>query len=66
MIVLLLVAHVRDDIQGHVEDQDLDDAGVSRGNHLGHEHCPGGDLHVMAKLEIRNEVERLGPGEDMT
>lgn len=64
MLSLLLVAHIRNDIQGHVENQDLDDARVRRSNNLGHEHCPGGDLHVMAKFEIRNEIKRLGPEEE--
>lgn len=66
MLSLLLVAHIRDDIQGHVENQDLDDAGVSRSNHLGHEHRPGRDLHVMAEFEIRNEIKRLGPEEGIS
>jgi hypothetical protein len=66
MLGLLLIAHIRDNIQGHVENKNLNNARVGRSNNLSHEHCSRRDLHVMAKFEIRNKVKRLGPREDMS
>lgn len=61
VVFLLVIAHILNAIQGHVENKDLDDARVRRGNNLGEEHGPGRDLHVMPKLEIRDEIECLRP-----
>lgn len=61
MVFLLVIAYIVDAVEGHVKNKNLDDARVCRGDDLGQEHGPGWNLHVMAKLEIGDEIERLRP-----
>ena len=43
-----------------VEHADLGDGGDEGGDNLDGEHDPGRDLHVVAQLEIRGELDALG------
>lgn len=77
MLRLVRCAHVFDVVKCKIEYCYLDEAGESRGNDLGHEHCSGRDLekvnivklklrlrtclHVVPKLEIRNKAKSLWP-----
>ena len=47
--------------QREVQHRDLDEARERGGNHLTHEHRARRDFHVVAELEVPDEVQGLGP-----
>ena len=52
LVFLVVLTHVRDMLEGQIENKDLDEAGESRGHNLGHEHSARRNLHIVTKLEI--------------
>lgn len=63
VVSLLRGAHILDADQRKVEDNDLHETSNCRSNYLRHEHGPGGDLHVVTKLEVRDKTQGLRHGD---
>ena len=50
-------------VESKVQNNDLDEAGESCGNHLRHEHGPRRNLHIVTEFQIRHEAECLRHGD---